>query len=99
MSFRSSGDKAPPLHQRIFAELRREITSGKYAPGQQLPSEAALVRRFGASRITVGRAVGDLAREGLLERRAGSGTYVRREPVREIAAGLFFGLLIPELGQ
>jgi DNA-binding LacI/PurR family transcriptional regulator len=43
--------------------------------------------------------VGDLAREGLVERRAGSGTYVRAEHVRDVSAGLSFGLLIPELGQ
>ena len=61
----------------LFVILQRRIVSGQYGPGQKLPSEHSLVEMFGASRITVGRAVRDLSREGLVERRAGSGTYVR----------------------
>ena len=64
--------------------------------GRRLPSEAELVRTFGASRITVGRAVRDLQTAGLVERRAGSGTYVKAAPA---AGGLSFGLLIPDLGE
>ena len=85
-------------HERVSAELRQEIAEGKYQPGQKLPSEAALVRRFGASRITVGRAVSDLRREGLVERRAGSGSYVRAVAAA-MSANVSFGLLIPDLGQ
>ena len=58
------------------------------------------MRTFGASRITVGRAVRDLQIAGLVERRVGSGTYVRgggREPRKSDA--LSFGLLIPERGE
>lgn len=84
-----------PKHRQVFEELRRRIVSGKYAPGEKLPSEAALVNLFGASRITVGRAVRDLREEGLVERRAGSGTYVRGVS----PGGMSFGLLIPALGH
>jgi GntR family transcriptional regulator of arabinose operon len=97
----SPDPSSQPKYQHVFEELRREIVSGKYLPGQKLPSEAALEKRFGTSRITVGRAVGDLRREGLVERRAGSGTYVRKpaaEP-KVPASGLSFGLLIPDLGR
>ena len=76
--------------------LWREIHSGRLKKGERLPSEAELVRTFGASRITVGRAVRDLQRDGLVERRAGSGTYV--STARPLAA-LSFGLLIPDLGE
>ncbi len=89
-----------PKYQQVFEELSRDLAEGRYLPGQKLPSEAALVRRFGASRITVGRAMNDLRRAGLIERRAGSGTYVRERAVpRELAGGLSFGLLIPDLGR
>jgi GntR family transcriptional regulator of arabinose operon len=88
-----------PKYQNIFDELRKEILSGKYTDGQKLPSEAALVKRFGASRITVGRAVRDLQQEGLVERRAGSGTYARRRTSDAGSSGLSFGLLIPDLGR
>jgi DNA-binding LacI/PurR family transcriptional regulator len=88
-----------PKYQIVFDELRREIVAGKYADGQKLPSEADLVRRFGASRITVGRAVRDLRRQGLVERRAGSGTYARLPKAKAESGGLSFGLLIPDLGR
>ncbi len=77
--------------------LWRDIQSGRLKKGDRLPSEAELVRTFGASRITVGRAVRDLQREGMVERRAGSGTYVTPPP-RTLGA-LSFGLLIPDLGE
>jgi DNA-binding LacI/PurR family transcriptional regulator len=78
--------------------LEREILGGKYVSGQKFPSEATLVNRFGVSRITVGRAVRELQNRGLVERRAGSGTYVRG-PGAAASAGLVFGLLIPNLGE
>jgi hypothetical protein len=54
------------------------------------------VRQFDASRITVGRAMRDLQVAGLVERRAGSGTYVKGSAPR---GALSFGLLIPDLGE
>jgi GntR family transcriptional regulator, arabinose operon transcriptional repressor len=86
-----------PKYQQVYRALRREIHTGRWKGGDRLPSEAELVRRFGASRITVGRAVRDLQREGIVERRAGSGTYVKGQ--RPGAAALSFGLLIPDLGD
>ncbi|MGH7694711.1 MAG: GntR family transcriptional regulator [Gemmatimonadaceae bacterium] len=83
-------------HARVFATLRREIEAGSWKRGERLPSEADLIRRFGLSRITVGRALRDLQLAGLVERRAGSGTFVRRA---QSGAGLSFGLLIPDLGE
>jgi GntR family transcriptional regulator, arabinose operon transcriptional repressor len=44
-----------PKYQQVVETVKSEILSGRYRPGQKLPSEAALVKRFGASRITVGR--------------------------------------------
>lgn len=83
-------------HEQVYRALERDLRTGRWKPGDRLPSEAELVRRFGASRITVGRAVRDLQRAGLVERRAGSGTYVKAD--RKPVEGLSFGLLIPDLG-
>jgi GntR family transcriptional regulator of arabinose operon len=85
-----------PKHRVVYAALRRDIQAGTWGPGDRLPSEAQLVRVFGASRITVGRAVRDLQAGGLVERRAGSGTYVCRP---RTDGALSFGLLIPDLGE
>ena len=89
----------PPTtkHARVYRALEREIRDGRWQPGDRLPSEADLVERFGVSRITVGRAVRDLQRNGLVDRRAGSGTYV--SAARAGTGGHSFGLLIPDLGE
>jgi GntR family transcriptional regulator of arabinose operon len=85
-----------PKYKKVYQALWREIQTGRLKKGDRLPSEAELVRKFGASRITVGRAVRDLQREGVVERRAGSGTYVRAP---QTSTALSFGLLIPDLGE
>ncbi len=85
-----------PKHSRISQELLAEIASGKYAPSGRLPSEAQLVRRFGVSRPTVARALRDLQDRGLVERRVGSGSYVRGPVTGDVHRQ--FGLLIPGLG-
>ena len=84
------------LHRAIYRELVREISEGVYRAGDRLPSEAQLCERFGASRITVAKAIHSLGRDGLVHRRPGSGTYVQ-EPKR--AERYQFGLLIPQLGS
>jgi DNA-binding LacI/PurR family transcriptional regulator len=91
-----AGGTKTPKHEQVYRALEGEIQSGRWKRGDRVPSEAQLVRQFGASRITVGRAVRDLQLAGLVERRAGSGTYVKAAPVVE---ALSFGLLIPDLGE
>lgn len=83
-------------HDTIRQTLIEAIASGRYEVGQRLPSESELVRTFSASRPTVNRALRDLQLSGIIERRAGSGSYVRADAV---ARGQVFGLLIPELGR
>ena len=84
-------------HREVSRQLLSEIATGKYGPSGRIPSEAQLVKRFGVSRPTVGRALRDLQTEGLIERRAGSGTFVRRQTPNSPAARQL-GLLIPGLG-
>jgi GntR family transcriptional regulator of arabinose operon len=96
MSFSKATVKLPK-YQQIVEAVKNEILSGRYRSGQKLPSEAALVKRFGASRITVGRALRELRQAGLIQSRAGSGSYVG--PAASGDEGLLFGLLIPNLGD
>jgi GntR family histidine utilization transcriptional repressor len=65
-----------PIFQRIKDFLVGEIAARRWKEGDLVPSEQALVRQFGVSRMTVNRAVRELTAEGLLTRRQGSGTYV-----------------------
>ena len=83
-------------HEKIRQALADAIASGQYEPGQRLPSESELVKTFGASRPTVTRALRELQLTGIIERRAGSGSYVKLDAA---ARGHTFGLLIPELGR
>ena len=83
-------------YRQIFEKLQDDIAAGRYKPGKRLPSEAELVRRFGASRMTVFRAMHELQSLGLVIRRVGSGTYVSSN---SNTGSHVFGLLIPELGQ
>jgi GntR family transcriptional regulator len=64
------------LHRQLFLVLRDQIIRGAREPGSGLPSEAALGEQFRVSRITVRRALQDLANEGYVERRHGRGTFV-----------------------
>lgn len=85
-----------PKHAQVRATLRRDIRDGRWRQGDRLPSEAELGERFGVSRITISRAMRDLQSADLIERRRGSGTYVKR---RRAVDGKSFGLLIPDLGE
>jgi DNA-binding LacI/PurR family transcriptional regulator len=89
---------SPLKHRAVSRQLTIEITAGKYSKSGRLPSEAQLVKRFNVSRPTVGRAMRELHEQGLIERRAGSGTYIRTEKDRarsEHTAAPRIGLLMP----
>ena len=61
-------------------DLRRDLLSGSYAPGDKLPAEPELAAAYGVSRITLREAVRGLVEEGYLSRRHGVGTYVTKKP-------------------
>ncbi len=82
----------------IARQLRDEVLASRYGSAGRLPSETQLVRRFGVSRPTVARALKVLVDEGLLERRAGSGTFVCNG-VKTKTSNKLLALLIPGLGN
>ncbi|MDR7544320.1 MAG: GntR family transcriptional regulator [Armatimonadota bacterium] len=65
-----------PLYYQIESLLRSELSTGRYPAGIPLPTEEALIRRFGVSRITVRRALERLVQEDLIYRVPGRGTFV-----------------------
>lgn len=60
----------------ITIDLRQQITKAAYQQDARLPSERALAEQYGVARGTVREALRTLERQGLVEIRAGSGTYV-----------------------
>jgi GntR family histidine utilization transcriptional repressor len=65
-----------PAYEQVKAFVKTQINQGIWRPGDAVPSEAALQQQFGLSRMTVNRAVKELAVEGVVTRVQGSGTVV-----------------------
>jgi len=65
-----------PAYEQVKAFVKSQIALGTWRPGDAVLSEAALQQQFGVSRMTVNRAVKELAVEGLVTRVRGSGTVV-----------------------
>lgn len=82
------GDRLQEAKARqVYLVLRDRITSGAVAFGARLPNENDLALAHGVSRVTVRRALGELEREHLIERRRSAGTRVvyRGQPARMTA--------------
>jgi len=71
-----------PLYMQLQRRLREEILSGQYVPGEKIPSETELTKRYQITRTTVRKAISNLVNEGLLEQIHGKGTYVRFQQVK-----------------
>ena len=74
--FATSDDRLP-AYVRLRDTLATRIANGEWTPDQPIPSEARLAKEYGLSVGTVRKGVDGLVDEGLLERRQGSGTFVR----------------------
>ncbi|MGA8516384.1 MAG: GntR family transcriptional regulator, partial [Burkholderiaceae bacterium] len=66
-----------PLYIQISELLTREIAAGRWTQGDRLPSEAQMSHQLGVAVGTLRKALTELDARGLLERRQGSGTYIR----------------------
>lgn len=91
----STGAKA----ERIYLVLHDEILRGELPVGSLLPSENRLAEKYGVSRVTVRNALEKLSVEGLIDRRAGSGTRICGPSVPQTAISADFATLMPQLVQ
>jgi len=69
-----------PIWQAIAQALRSDLAEGRYAPGDKLPTEAALAERFGVNRHTVRHGISALVEERLIRTRRGAGAFVASTP-------------------
>ena len=70
---------ATPIYKQITDQVRLAVATRKLAVGDQLPSVRALAEELVVNPNTVARAYADLAREGLIESRAGRGVFIARK--------------------
>lgn len=75
-SLKKSPKTFRPQYQQLAGKLATAIESGRFKPGQQIPTELELMKSSGLSRITVRQAVSRLEKIGLIVRRRGLGTFV-----------------------
>jgi len=68
----------PTLYKQIRLDIERQILTGEWPPGHRIPFEHELMVRYGCSRMTVNKALSELAQADLIERRRRAGTFVRR---------------------
>src|SRR5262245_8453545 len=73
-----------PLHKQLYELIRGAIQSGVYLPGDRIEPERWFVKNARLSQPTVARAFRNLARDGWVVRRTGSGTYVNHVQKTEV---------------
>ena len=71
----------------VKAVILGRIRGGELAPGDTVPGEAALAGEFGCARVTVNRALRELAEAGVVERRRRAGTRVLAATPRDAGIG------------
>lgn len=71
------GDDRLPLYERLRESLFDRIKAGEWGPGTAIPAEGGLAAQYAVALGTARRAVSLLVEDGILERRQGSGTFVR----------------------
>jgi len=78
----------PQRYERIAERLAADIRAGRLAPGERLPSERELARRLAVGRASVREAIAALALRGVLETRAGAGSFVSADALDRLAPGI-----------
>jgi DNA-binding GntR family transcriptional regulator len=64
-------------YQRVYQELKSLIEAGQFQEGDMLPSENELSNQYGITRVTVRQALGELVRDGFINRIQGKGSVVQ----------------------
>ena len=82
-----------PLYHQLYLILRDRIRTGELPRNSLLPGEQELTGLFNVSRITVKRALNELAADGLISRHRGRGSIVTSAPIMPVVRGSFFSLM------
>ena len=76
LAFAADPHDKSPIYQQLARLLEQAISAGRFQPDEALPSERVLAESLGVSRVTARSAIEQLAQQGLIIRRRGSGNYI-----------------------
>lgn len=76
-------DSRVPLYLQLAELMRQRIIRGEWPQGCRLPTLEQLLKEFGVARVTVRQAIDMLARQGLVSRQQGRGTFVTHQPASD----------------
>jgi DNA-binding GntR family transcriptional regulator len=81
MSKMMKDEEAIPFYKQLKDKILDEIEIGNLKHGDKLPSERELADQYGISRMTARHTLSILEREGVVERRVGSGTFISNKKI------------------
>ena len=86
-----NSNEISPLYEQLTEQIRADIEQGVYAPGEKIPTEMNLCKKYNVSRATVRNALAQLETSGLIVRKQGKGTFIRENKlVRNISINSSF---------
>ena len=93
-------DGSGPLYEQIKRAIVRPIRESVWKPGDRIPPEHDLLRHFQASRMTINRALRELAEEGYVTRHRRMGSFVASPPAPTAILDIVdMATVIPSRGQ
>jgi GntR family transcriptional regulator, histidine utilization repressor len=93
-------DGSGPLYEQIKRAIIRPIRQSVWKPGDRIPPEHDLLRHFSASRMTINRALRELAEEGYVTRHRRMGSFVASPPAPTAILDIVdMATVIPKRGQ
>lgn len=72
-----------PIYYQIEEQIKKAIQEGQLKPGDALPSEREMTKKYAISRMTVRQAMNNLVNEGYLYRQKGKGTFVAKPKITQ----------------
>ncbi len=89
--------RVPSAYEMVAESIEREILSGRLRPGDEIGTEAELVRQFGVNRSTVREGIRMLEQNGLVERAAGRRLAVSVPRYRSLSTRMSRALVLSEV--
>ncbi len=88
-----------PLYKKVKDGVLASIRNGEYNVNERLPTEAELTKIYQVSRITVRKALEELAYEGYIDKRQGDGTYISHKKIsRNLSRNISFSEMCRSIG-